>query len=123
MTDRIGIALRRVGADPADIYLDDSGSLAVVYDAEAVAQHARQRLMAYYGEWFLDKTVGVQWFRDVLGKKYDAVLAESVIKSEILGTDGVESIESFSIKFDRELRGIAAYSIEVLTDYDELETL
>lgn len=67
VVSRIGLALRRDGSAPADLYLADDGNLAVVRDAEAIGQHARQRLMAYEGEWFLDKDAGVPWFRDLLG--------------------------------------------------------
>ena len=117
--ERVGLALRRDGTAPADVYLDDTNSLAMVYDAEAVGQHARQRLMSFYGEWFLDNTKGVQWIRDILGKQYDAVLAESVLKAEILDTDGVTEITEFSVRFDREVRGLSAYDIVVMTEYDE----
>lgn len=117
--ERFGLALRRDGSAPADLYLDSSGSLAVVRDAEAVGQHVRVRLMTYEGEWFLDRQAGVPWFRDLLGGQYDSVLAESVLKAEILDTDGVIDISSFSVRFDREVRGLSAYNIDVLTEYDQ----
>lgn len=116
---RIGVALRRDGTAPADIYIDSTGNLATVTDAEAVGQHARQRLMTFEGEWFLDRDAGVPWIRDILGGQYDAVLAESVIKAEILDTDGVVEINSFSVRFDRDSRGLSAYNIDVATEYDE----
>ena len=116
---RIGLALRRDGSAPADLYLDESGSLAVVRDTEAVGQHVRQRLMTYLGEWFLDRFVGVPWIRDIVGHGYDPVMAESVLKAEILDTDGVTEINSFSVRFDNSTRGLAAYDIDVMTDYDQ----
>lgn len=116
---RVGLALRRDGSDPADLYLDTQGNLAVVRDAEAVGQHARQRLMTFRGEWFLDREAGVPWVRDILGGQYDPVLAESVIKAEVLDTDGVIEINSFSVRFSRETRGLSAFNIDVATEYDE----
>lgn len=116
---RIGLALRRDGSAPADLYFDDTGSLAVVRDAEAIGQHARQRLMTYEGEWFLDAEAGVPWVRDILGHQYDPVLAESVLKAEILDTDGVTDITSFSVRFSGELRGLSAFNIEVTTVFDQ----
>lgn len=116
--ERKGIAVKRVGTDPADIYLDDTGNLAIVTNTQAVGQHARQRLMTFEGEWFLDNKVGVPWLSDVLGLNNDPALAESVIKSELLDTDGVEEITSFSVRFDRSLRQLSAYDIDVLTEYD-----
>lgn len=117
--NRIGLAIQRDGDAPADIYLDSSGSLAVVRDTEAVGQHVRQRLMTHEGEWFLDRTAGLPWVRDILGHQYDPVLAESVIKAEVLDTDGVVEINSFSVRFDAPTRGLGAFNIEVLTVYDK----
>lgn len=119
MLQRIGLSLKREGSAPADLHLDASGNLVMVSNAEAVGQHARQRLMTFEGEWFLDKTAGLPWVRDILGQQYDAVLAESVLKSEILDTDGVTEITSFSVRFDRESRGLSAFDIEVATEYDD----
>ena len=119
IVSRFGLALRRDGSAPADLYLDDTGNLAVVRDAEAVGQHVRQRLMTYEGEWFLDRTAGVPWVRNILGHQYKPVLAESVLKAEILDTDGVTEINSFSVRFDVEVRGLSAFNIEVLTEYDQ----
>lgn len=116
---RIGLALRRDGSAPADLYLDATGNLAIVRDTEAIGQHVRQRLMTYEGEWFLDSSAGVPWVRDILGGQYDPVLAESVLKAEILDTEGVTEISSFSVRFDLEVRGLSAYNIDVLTDYDQ----
>ncbi|UQS95092.1 hypothetical protein Pam3_21 [Pseudanabaena phage Pam3] len=116
---RIGLALKKNEQGIADIYLDASGNLSMVQNTEAVGQHARQRLMTYLGEWFLNKNVGVPWLRDLLGKGYDPVLAEAVIKAEILSTDGVTEITSFSIRFDQGRRALEAFDIEVTTEYDE----
>lgn len=117
--NRISLSLKRIGDAPADLHLDENGSLAVVRNAEAVAQHARKRLMAFHGEWFLDKEVGVPWLSEILGNTYDPTAAESVIKSEILETDGVTEIETFSVSFNRQLRHVKAFGITVNTEYDE----
>ena len=116
---RMGLSLKREGSAPADLHLDATGNLVFVYDAEAVGQHVEQRLMAHEGEWFLDNQVGVPWVRDILGGPYDPVLAESVLKAEILDTDGVVEITSFSVRFDQATRGLGASDISVLTDYDK----
>lgn len=115
---RVGLALKRDGSAPADLYLATDGTLAVVRDTEAVGQHARQRLMTFRGEWFLDRFVGVPWIRDLLGGKYDPVMAEALIKAEVLDTDGVVEINSFSVRFNQPAREVAAFNIDVLTEYD-----
>lgn len=113
---RIGLAI-----DPAtnDLFLRPSGDLAMVNDAEAVGQHVRQRLKTFEGEWFLDTTAGVPWLDQILGKNYDPALAEAVVKAEILDTDGVTEITSFSVSFDRATRGLIMRSIAVNTEFDQ----
>lgn len=112
---RIGLA---IDPDTNDLFFE-ANSLAVVTEAEAVGQHIRQRLKTFIGEWFLDTAAGVPWLQQIFAKHYNPALAEAVTKSEILATDGVVSIESFSVRFDRTSRGVIINSIEVLTDYDE----
>lgn len=106
-----------------DLFLAVDKSLAIVRDAEAVGQHGRQRLMTFLGEWFLDTTAGVPWLRDIFAKAYDPALAESVVKSVLLETDGVVSIDTFSVSFDRKTRGVIIKNVAVTTVYDEVVTL
>ncbi len=77
--------------------------------AEGTAQRLKCRLLLLQGEWFLDTTAWVPWFftppgttiKPILGvKPRDLGYAESVLKSVILGTDGVASIISFLLSFD-----------------------
>lgn len=120
----VGLALRAradsgVAYDgPHDLYLDASGNLAMVYGAEAVGQHARQRVRTYRGEWFLDTEAGMPWLDQLLGGRPDTVLADAILKAEILDTDGVETIEAISSRFNRTLRGIAVETLEITTSYD-----
>lgn len=113
---RIGIAI-----DPAtnDVFKASDKNLATVTEAAAVGQHVRQRLKTFFGEWFLDTGVGVKWIQQIFARKYNPALAESVVKGEILATDGVTSIETFAIRFDRTTRGILIGDVEVITDYDK----
>jgi hypothetical protein len=113
---RIGLAIDEA---TNDLLLRADGNLAVVTDAEAVGQHGRQRLQTYSGEWFLDTTCGVPWLDQILGKGYDPALAESVVKAELLDTDGIEEITSFSVAFAKATRGLLIREINVLTMFDE----
>lgn len=107
--------------DPAtnDLHLTSQGHLATVADAASVGQHVRQRLMTFAGEWFLDTTVGVPWLTEILGKGYDPALAEAVVKAEILDTDGVTEITSFSVGFTRSTRALIVKDVSVGTVYDQ----
>jgi hypothetical protein len=102
-----------------DIFLSDDGNLSTVSNAEAVGQHARQRLSTFKTEWFLDTTAGLPWLDEVLGHNYDAALAEAIVKAELSNTDGVTEITSFSVSFDFATRGLVIKSVDVNTVYDE----
>ncbi len=113
---RFGLAIDQA---TNDLFLVGDGNLATVTDAEAVGQHVRQRLSTFSGEWFLDTTAGVPWLDQILGKAYDPAFAESVVKAEILNTDGVTEITSFSVSFDKATRGLIIRSVDVGTIFDE----
>ncbi|MDO9417043.1 hypothetical protein [Pararhizobium sp.] len=116
MSDRLGLAIDHA---TNDLYLATDGNLAMVTGALAVGQHVRQRLSTFEGEWFLDTTAGVPWLNEILGRGYDPALAESVVKAEILDTDAVTEITTFSVGFNRASRGLIIRGVEVLTKYDE----
>lgn len=103
---------------PHDVFLDDAGNLAMVSGAEAVGQHARQRVRTYQGEWYLDTEAGVPWLDQVLGAQPDTVLAEALLKSEILETPGVIDIDAISTRFDRATRGIIVDTLQLTTEFD-----
>ncbi|CTQ67102.1 hypothetical protein [Roseibium alexandrii] len=119
MTERIAPAMTGPETGPYDLHLDETGNLAMVRNSEAIGQHARQRLQSFEGEWFLDLQSGVPWLTDVMGKRFDPVLADAVMKSCLLDTDGVTEVTGFSTTFDRATRNLKSSSISVATIYDE----
>lgn len=119
MPNHIGLALRPNDFGIHDLALTSSGDLELVYGAEAVGQHARQRLMTHSQEWFLDTAAGVPWLSDILGRKYDPALAEAVVKAEIMGTHGVTGTDNFSVSFVRGTRELRIRDVSVTTTYDE----
>lgn len=118
--DHVGLA---IDPNTNDLFLRADGNLAIVTRAEAVGQHARQRLKTFEGEWFLDNEAGVAWFSELLGERYNPALAEAVIKAEILNTHGIVSIESFSVAFAQTTRDLRIREIEAMTEYDERVSL
>lgn len=120
MVKRIGLA---IAGDPADLYLDAAGNVALVEDEAAIGQHVRQRLMTHEGEWFLDTAAGVAWIPQILGAPENLPLAEAVIKAEILDTDGVTGITEFSIRRFPTSRRLDIPNATVSTVYDEETTI
>lgn len=122
MITRIMPALKRVGDAPADVYLDDDGNLAMDTDRAAIKTHVRCRLMSWQGEWFLDRAAGVPWVQDlIMGGRFNPILAEAVIKAEILDTEGVKDVTAMSISFDGSKRGMIVKDFDVYTIFDEVK--
>lgn len=67
----------------------------LVNSPEAVGQLVLTRLKLLQGEWFLDKTAGVPWSTQILGRNTGSTY-DQAIKACILGTQGVTSIISYS---------------------------
>lgn len=72
-----------------------NGDLALTGDE---AQHIKQRLLTLYQEWFLDLSIGLPWFTDILGKYKDLTQVEILLKSCIQETPGVAALTAFSIE-------------------------
>lgn len=117
MAKFVGLAIKPFN----DLELTEDGNLRLVYDAEAVGQHARQRLTFYKGEWFLDPAIGVDWFGRVLGAQgqRNTPVAEAMVKATILKTPGVTGIVSIDTAYDKASRGVRVGTCEVETEFSE----
>jgi hypothetical protein len=61
----------------------------------------------FAGEWMLNIEVGVPWFREILGGRFDAERITAILRGVIVGTPGVKSIDKIVATFDgrtREMR-------------------
>lgn len=91
-------------ATMSEILLTDDPSYPA---ARAVMQDLFIRLRMFFGEWFLDPTQGLPYFRYVFVNNPDLRLVESIFRRTILGTPGVASLDTFSLTFDRAHRSLA----------------
>ena len=106
--------------DTNDLALDANGALRMARDAEAVSQHAKQRVLSHEGEWFLDTTAGLPWLDRVMGQPFDASVLEALVVAEIADTPGVVEVDGASVSFDRNTRGANVRGFSVSTIYDEV---
>lgn len=84
---------------------------------EAVAQAVKTRLLLWRGEWFLNVEEGTAYLQGVIGK-HDDITRDSVLRSRILGTEGVTKIVSYDSTIDRENRKLNL-SVTIDTIYGE----
>lgn len=90
--------------------------------AEATGQKVKSRLLLLFGEWFLDTSAGMPYLGDIMVKPTNLPLAESLIKRNILGTEGVLEIISFSLDLDHETRKLTV-TTSVRTIYEDISTI
>ena len=86
-----------------DLYLLN-GRIATLQDGNEVLQHVRTRLLTYQAEWVLDTSAGVPYLQRILIKPANLSATESIIKSEILQTPGVDSLSAFGLEFNKTTR-------------------
>lgn len=97
-----------------DAQLDvNSHDLEVVgFDVPLVGGDTREQAQAYYrqklkirlwlflGEWYLDTSAGTPFHQNILVKNPNIPLIDTILKSRILGTEGVTELKSYESAYD-----------------------
>lgn len=103
----------------ATLALDEDGDLAIpvriIRGPEAIIQRINSRFGFFLGEWFLDRRLGVPYYRDVLVKNPSIPLVTSVFRRVLAGTPGVERVLSFKASLAPATRTLTA-SFEALLE-------
>lgn len=94
--------------------------LTFVNGIELVAQQLKIRLWFFHAEWYLDTSVGIRFFEDVLVKNPDLGSIENLLKETILSTPNVNSILEFTLNYDNSLRKLTV-TFSVDTTYGILQ--
>lgn len=77
-----------------------------VDSVEAVSQAVLTRLRLFQGEWFVDTADGTPWQTEVLGEQTRSTY-DMAIRTRILGTPGVEQIDSYESDLDGNTRRLS----------------
>lgn len=68
--------------------------------SEIVAQRLKIKLQTFLGEWFLDRTIGVPYFQQILGKGRSKQAIDVIFQNIIANDEGVIEIREFSSSLD-----------------------
>jgi hypothetical protein len=88
-----------------DLLLDETGDVIIrdfdlsftESDSEYVSQKLGFKLTLVQGEWFLDRSKGISYFKDVYKKSPDLKIVGDLFKREILSIPLVKRISSFEL--------------------------
>ena len=89
--------------EDGDIYLVNGDAQTTSIGAEDLAQRLRIRLNTFQGEWFMDNTLGIDWWNRVMGKNRSKMAVDALIQDAILKEPDALQIVSYtsSISTDR----------------------
>lgn len=85
-----------------DVYLDASGQIALA--ATPLDQRIDCRLRTFLGEFWLDQTIGIPYFQEILKKNPDMDAVRAAFASEIQKVPGVQTLDSLEVTRDRASR-------------------
>lgn len=113
--------MRDFKLDPTTGDLDlSTGDIQFVTGDECIKQHLWIRLRLWFGEWFLDNSLGVDYLGKVLVKNPDLGRAETEIRRVILATQGVTRLVRYSQTYTPGSRTLHAAFVVQTSDGTEL---
>lgn len=82
-----------------DLYVPDNGVIRMTSGTlETLAQRLRIKLRTFMGEWFLDTTIGVPYYQDILGvKNPDLGIIASIFRRQLLADPDVDSVPRLDV--------------------------
>ena len=108
--------------DAHDIEVVD-GEFRLTTDEEFIVQRIKVNIMMYLGEWFLDTTLGLDYFDKIFTKGGNITQrAEREFRRVIQAVEGVSSINSLDITLDNATRKLDV-KVSIIGDTGELSTL
>jgi hypothetical protein len=100
--------------------LVSGGDLPLVYDLEAIEQEASITLQYFLGEYFLDVSVGIPYYQDILVKAPNLAAIKTIFRDALLGVTGIKAIVTLDLDFNRTTR-VLTVSYTASTDLGELK--
>jgi hypothetical protein len=85
-----------------DLYLDANGQISIT--PAPLDQRIDCRLRTFLGEFWLDVTLGIPYFQEILKKNPDMQAVRAAFASEIQKVPGVKTLESLEVSMDRAQR-------------------
>ncbi len=90
------------------------GKATTLRDADAVKQKLAQRFQFFQGEWFLDTSIGMPYYKSILIKNPDVSLLRQIFSNCILKCPGVARLDALDLTWDRDIRRLTVSFVAAL---------
>lgn len=84
----------------------EGGDMKLADGAVAIQQDLQQQLQVWFGEWFLDTTVGIPFKQQILVKNPNLDVVQALIINAAQRVNGVEEITAFTFDYDPRRRSL-----------------
>jgi hypothetical protein len=102
-----------IDATTGDLSFTNGSCPVTQLQADVVAQRLRIALYTFYGEWFLDSTIGVPYMQQVFSKVRKKSTIDLIFQGIIIADEGVLELVTFISEIDT-LRGyVLTFSVRV----------
>ena len=100
----------KLNSETGDVLLSTTATITTptftTSTSENLAQRLKIRLQTFKGEWFLDGTIGIDYFNQIAGKNRSKAAVDAIIQAEILKEQEVLQITAYSSVVDKTTRKI-----------------
>jgi len=100
----------KLNSETGDVLLSTTNTITTpvftTTTSENLAQRLKIRLQTFKGEWFLDGTIGIDYFNQIAGKNRSKAAVDAIIQAEILKENEVLQITAYSSVVDKTTRKI-----------------
>jgi hypothetical protein len=95
-------------SDDIVLKIERDGGLDLVLSTgvQAVAQEIRIKLDWLRGEWEFDPSLGVPYFENLLGQKFNESTIRQEINAQLLSVEGVKTVDRLNVFFNRATRTV-----------------
>lgn len=91
-----------------DLEIGSDLDLNMASGIDHTAMKIRQRLRTFQGEWWLNPSLGIPYYKNILGQvSPDLEVIRGIFINSISAVPGVASVTSLSLSFDNSTRTIA----------------
>jgi hypothetical protein len=106
-----------IALDPVtgDIALT-AGAARLVTGAAAVAQRWEAQITMFLGEWFLDRSLGIDYQNDVFEKPFRPTVVRALLANETRAVPGIRDVKDLRLALDARARVLRVVAKVVFDD-------